>query len=276
MYFLEPFQFDFMQRAFLAAICVGVSCSSVGVYVVLRQMTFMGDALAHASLPGIVGAHMLGVHYFFGAMASNIITALGIGYLSEKEKFKEDTAIGVLFSGMFALGILMLYKTHTYRDLTHILFGYILGVSMTDVWVMLGISIIVVMALVIWHKKMELCFFDPDYAVQIGYNPRKIRYLLLILVAVAVVSAIQGVGVVLTSAMLVIPPAVASMFARSLKMMIVFSMIFGVFSSVSGLYLSYWLSWPSGITIVLFATGAFFLILFIREVLNYGLKKKNC
>src|SRR3954464_10019863 len=160
----EPLQYSFMQTALLAAIMVGVTCATIGVYVVLRRMAFIGDALAHTALPGLVVAYLNGWSLFGGAVVAGLLTALGIGWLSRREEVREDTAIGILFTGMFALGILLISTTRSFRDLTHILFGNILGVTTGDLLLIGGVTLITLLALLAFHKELELTSFDPTHA----------------------------------------------------------------------------------------------------------------
>ncbi|HRE49662.1 MAG TPA: metal ABC transporter permease, partial [Aggregatilineales bacterium] len=205
---LEPFvQFEFMRIALAAVILLGVVCAPIGVYVVLRRMSFIGDALAHTILPGIVFASLRGVSLFVGAIAAALLTAVGIGWLSRRETVREDTAIGIVFTAMFALGIVLMSTARSFRDFTHILFGNILGVTPNDLALMGIIAFIVLGSLALFHKELELTSFDTIHARVIGLKADRLRYGLLILLALTVVTAIQAVGVVLTSAMLITPAA---------------------------------------------------------------------
>src|SRR6187549_3218985 len=148
----EPFRYQFMLNGLFAAVMVGITCATIGVYVVLRRMAFIGDALAHTALPGLVVAYLNGWSLFGGAVVAGLLTALGIGWLSRREEVREDTAIGILFTGMFALGILLISTTRSFRDLTHILFGNILGVTPSDLLLIGGVTFITLLALIAFHK----------------------------------------------------------------------------------------------------------------------------
>lgn len=260
----EPLQYSFMQTALLAAILVGITCASIGVYVVLRRMAFIGDALAHTALPGLVVAYLNGWSLFGGAVVAGLLTALGIGWLSRREEVREDTAIGILFTGMFALGILLISTTRSFRDLTHILFGNILGVTPADLLLIGGIAILTLAALIAFHKELELTSFDPIHAEVIGLRADRLRYLLLILLSLTVVTSIQVVGVVLTSAMLVTPAAAAALVTNRLPRMMVIASLIAVGSGVAGLYISFYQNVSSGAAIVLMCTLSFGIAWVVR------------
>lgn len=254
---LDPFRYGFMQTGLLAAVLVGITCATLGVYVVLRRMAFIGDALAHTVLPGLVVAYLRGWNLFGGAIVAGLLTALGIGWLSRREEVREDTAIGILFTGMFALGILLMSRAQSFRDLSHILFGNILGVTTADLWVIGGVAGLVVAALLLFHKELELTSFDPAHARVIGLQADTLRYGLLALLALAVVAGIQAVGVVLTSALLVTPAATAALLTNRLPRMMVIATLVAVGSSIAGLYVSYYFQLASGAAIVLACTVCF-------------------
>lgn len=254
----DPFiRFSFMRNSLLAVVLVGLVCAPIGAYVVLRRMAFIGDALAHTILPGIIAAYLSGANLFIGATLAGLATAFGIGWLSRRQAVREDTAIGVIFTAMFALGILLMSTLRSFRDFTHILFGNILGITPEDLLMMALVAVIVIVALILFHKELELSSFDPVHAEVIGLRPDRIRYGLLFLLALSVVTAIQAVGVVLTSALLVTPAAAASLLTTRLPRMMVLAAIIAVASGVIGLYLSYLTSVSSGAAIVLTCTAFF-------------------
>ena len=254
---LESLHTPFMQHALWASLLVGVTCSVLGVYVVFRRMAFIGDALAHTALPGLVIAHFQGWSLFLGALVADLFTALGIGFFSNRRGLREDTAIGVLFTGMFAAGILLMTMHHSFRDLTDMLFGNVLLVTGTDLALMSGVAAIVLAVVVLFYKELELTSFDPGYAEVIGLRASLLRYVLLVLLALTVVAGIQVVGVVLTSALLVTPAATASMLVKRLRSMMIVASLVGVGSCVAGLYVSFEYSWSSGAAIVVACTACF-------------------
>ena len=254
---LAPFQYSFMQHGFIAALLVGSTCAVLGVYVVLRRMAFMGDALAHSVLPGLVIAHLNSWNLFAGAIVAGFATAFGIGYLSQRARLQEDTAIGILFAGMFAFGILLMSTTRSFRDLSHMLFGNIMGVTSGDLALIAILSILVLSVLVVFHKELELTSVDPIYAAAIGLKANTVRYGLLALLALTIVTAIQAVGVVLTSALLVTPAATASLLTNSLPRMMILAILIAVGASIAGLYASFYLNVSAGAAIVLTCTVCF-------------------
>ncbi|TVR22090.1 MAG: metal ABC transporter permease, partial [Anaerolineaceae bacterium] len=254
-----PFRFNFMQTALMAAVLVGLTCASIGVYVVLRRMAFIGDALSHTILPGVVVAYLSGWSLSIGALVAGVMTALGIGWLSRREVIREDTAIGVVFTGMFALGVLLMSTARSFRDFTHILFGNILGVTRSDLHLIAAITGFVLIALFLFHKELELTSFDPIHAEVIGLSAARLRYLLLILLAFTVVSSIQIVGVIMTTAMLITPAAAASLLTTRLWPMMGIASVIAVSSGVIGLYASFYANVSSGAAIVLACTGFFVL-----------------
>ena len=248
---LAPLQFTFMQTGLLAALLVGVTCAVLGVYVVLRRMAFIGDALAHTALPGVVVAYLYGWNLFVGALAAGLLTALGIGWISRRATVREDTAIGVLFTAMFALGILMLSSMRSYRDFTHILFGNILGVTRADLLLIAAMCALVLLVLALFHKELELTSFDPLHAQVMGLSPNLVRYGLLALLALMVVTGLKVAGVVLTSALLVTPAAAAAMLTNRLPRMMAIAALLAACSATAGLYASYYFSVAAGSAIVL-------------------------
>jgi manganese/iron transport system permease protein len=256
---IAPFRFEFMQTALVAALLVGIVCASIGVYVVLRRMAFIGDALSHTILPGVVMAYLNGWSLPGGALVAGLATALGIGWLSRREAIREDTAIGVVFTGMFGLGVLLMSTARSFRDFSHILFGNILGVTGADLRLMGLMTVSVLALLVLFHKELELTSFDPTHAEVIGLKASWLRYLLLILLAFAVVSSIQVVGVVMTSALLITPAAAASLLTHRLWRMTVIGVGVAVLSGLIGLYASFYANASSGAAIVLACTGFFML-----------------
>jgi len=254
---LEPFQYSFMRQALLASLLIGTTCSLLGVYVVLRRMAFLGDAVAHTTLPGLVIAYLNHWNLFVGAIVAAVITALGIGWLSRGQRLREDTAIGVIFSGMFALGIVMISRVQSYRDFSHMLFGNVLGVTTVDLVGIALVSFLVCTVLLLVNKELMLTTVDPLHGESIGLSAERMRYLLLILLALTVVTGIQAVGVVLTTALIVTPAATASLITRRLDRMLLLAVVFSACSSVAGLYASYYLSISSGGAIVLACTVLF-------------------
>ena len=264
---LQPLQYDFIIRALLAAVIVGIVCSVLGVFIVLRGMAFLGDAMSHTILPGVVAAYFLGWPLAVGALVMGVLTALGIGVLTERTSLKEDTAIGVIFAGLFALGVAMLSLRGNYSiDLAHFLFGNLLGVSTADLGLTTALGGGVLLLIFLFYKEFLVLSFDPLLAETLRLPTTFLNYLLLILIAVTIVVALQVVGVALMLAILVTPAATASFLTRRLPSMMAVSAAIGVFSGVVGVYASYYLNIPSGPAVVLVATGIFLVVLAFAAV----------
>jgi ABC-type Mn2+/Zn2+ transport system permease subunit len=265
-WFTEPLQHAFMRQALLASILVGITCSLLGVYIVLRRMAFLGEAVAHTTLPGLVIAYLNQWNLLVGAVLAAVTASLGIGWLSRRRKLREDTAIGVVFTGMFALGIVLISRTQSYRDFSHMLFGNVLGVTNTD---LIGIAVvcgIVIAVLLLINKELMLTTVDPLHARTIGLSDQRLRYILLVLMALAVVTGIQSVGVVLTTALIVTPAATASLITHRLTWMFFWSVFFACISSVAGLYASYHFSVSSGGAIVLTCSSLFGIVFLLDRL----------
>jgi manganese/iron transport system permease protein len=262
---IEPLQYAFMVRGLVAAVLVGVVCAVVGTYVVLRGMAFFGDALAHAILPGVAIGYLVGggarEPLFWWALATAVISALGIGAITRGTRIREDTAIGIIFAGMFALGIALISTVRNYSvDLTHFLFGDVLGVRSSDLIFTAIFGGLVLLIILAFYKEFLVLSFDPVLASTLRLPGRFLEYLLLILIALSIVVALQTVGVALMLAMLVTPAASAYLLTKRLPIMMVLSALFASISGVTGLYLSYYFSIASGAAIVLSCTVIFFLV----------------
>lgn len=263
---VEPFQYPFMVNALLASLLIAGTCGVIGSYVVLRRLAFIGDALAHTALPGVVIAYVYGWSLVSGALAAGILTAFGISWMTKKSSLREDTAIGVIFTAMFALGILLMSKLQSFRDLSHILFGNILGVQSQELWLMSGVALVVLICLVLFHKELELTSFDGLHAEVIGIHSDRLRTMLLVLLAFTIVTSIQVVGVVLTSALLVTPAAAASFIATDLRRMMVAAAVIGAISAFIGLLISYHFAVATGAAIVLTCTAIFGLLALVTRL----------
>ena len=259
---LEPLTYGFVLRGLAAGMLAALSCALLSAFVVWRGMAFVGDALAHAILPGIVVAYVFGFSLFFGAFGAAALAVLFIGFISGRMRLKEDTAIGIVFSGFFALGVLLMSRITTYQDLAHILFGNILGVASADLVVMSVVGVLTMSVLVLSYKELVVASFDTAHSVAIGLSPTAIRYLLLFLLAMTTVVAIQTVGVVLVLSLLVTPGAAASMISKRLGTIMALSVAMSLTATVIGFYLSYYGDVASGPAIVLTLT-LFFVVAFV-------------
>jgi ABC-type Mn2+/Zn2+ transport system permease subunit len=263
---LQPLSYQFMQRGMIAAILVGIVCAVVGTYIVLRGMAFFGDALAHTILPGIALGYLISGSardvLFWWALGTAILAALGIGAISKNSQIKEDTAIGIIFAGMFALGIAMISTVRSYAvDLSHFLFGDVLSVSTQNLWLILIFGGIILLTIFAFYKEFMTLSFDPVLATTLRLPVNLLNNILLILIAATVAVSLQTVGVALMVAMLVTPAATAYLLTHRLSTMMMLAAVFASLSGVIGLYLSFYLSIASGAAIVLTAT-LFFLLAF--------------
>ena len=266
-FLLTPLAYDFFVRALVASALVGVACAVIGSFVVLKGMSFIGDAVSHAAFPGIVIAYMLGLPIILGGAVASIVTALGIGALTRRSGLRSDSIIGVLFAGMFALGVALFSSIPNYvGDLFHFLFGDVLGISVSD---LLALSLLVLILLVVvrilW-KELLFATFDPLGAGAAGLPVRRLDDLLLILIAVTIVISLQAVGIVLVVAMITTPAATAQMLVQRFGKMISTAALIGVVSAVAGLYLSYAFDLASGAAIVLVETALFLLVLLLTSL----------
>jgi len=263
---IEPFAYSFMLRALIVSVLVGIMCPILGSYVITRGLGFMGDALAHAVLPGMVIAFIVGVSPFFGAVPAGIAVAILVGYLTRRAGLSEDTSIGILFAGLFALGLVLMSAFRGLPvDLEDILLGQVLGVSQSDVLVTLGLAGLVLLVLYAFHKELVFASFDPTGASVIGLPTRLLDYLLLILLALVIIIALQAVGIVLVIAMLITPAAAASLIVRRFTHIMVLGAVIGATSAIVGLYISFYLNLPSGPAMTLVATGIFIVVAITRR-----------
>jgi ABC-type Mn2+/Zn2+ transport system permease subunit len=263
-FLLDPLNYAFMQRGMLAALMVGVVCATVGTYVVLRGMAFFGDALAHAILPGVAVGYLVGggarQPLFWWGLLAAVLSSIGIGTISKGAKLREDTAIGIVFAGMFALGIAMISTVRSYSvDLTHFLFGDVLGVGSSELWLIAIFGGVILLCVFVFYKEFLVLSFDPILASTLRLPNRLLEYLLLVLIALAIVVSLQTVGVALMVAMLVTPAATAYLLTRRLPFMMALGAAIASISGVTGLYVSYYASVASGAAIVLTSTLIFAL-----------------
>ena len=259
---LAPLQYEFGARALLAAALVGLVCAVVGSYMVLRGLSFMGDAISHAAFPGVVMAYLFGGSLYLGGAIAAVATALGIGWISRRARLRSDTIIGVLFAGMFGLGVAIYSAIPNYvGDLFGFLFGDVLGIGLGD---LIGLAILGgVVLVVIWALWKEFLFatFDPLGAGASGLNVGALDYLFLGLIALTIVVSIQAVGIILVVAMLTTPAATAQLLTARFGRLIAIAIAIGIASGVAGIYVSFWLNLASGASIVLIQTATFLVAL---------------
>ncbi|MGC4191246.1 MAG: metal ABC transporter permease [Thermomicrobiales bacterium] len=256
---LTPWHHGFMQHAFIAIVMVGTICGITGVFVTLRGMAFLGDALSHAIFPGVVIAFITGGNFLIGALIAAFIISLGIGAVTQNGRISNDTAIGVFFVGAFALGIALLSLQKSYvRDLNAFLLGSILGVSIRDLR-LIAIVGALVLGIIFWFRReLTMVAFDRTFAKASGLNLWFYDQLFLIVLAFTIVISLQTVGNILVLAMLVTPAATARLLSDRMIPMVILSAFIGAASGVLGLYISYYQGIPSGSGVVLIATAVFF------------------
>ena len=259
---LEPFQFPFMVDAMVVGIAVGAVCAVLSCYLVLKGWSLMGDAISHAVLPGIVIAYAIGVPLALGAFVSGLACAVLTGYIKANSRVKEDTVMGVVFTGLFAFGLVLFTKVKSDLHLDHILFGNILGLEpgdLRDTLIVAGLTLIVVLAL---RRDLLLFCFDPGYARTIGLRTRFLYYLLLSLLAVTIVVSLKAVGIILVIAMLVTPGCIGYLLTDRFGRMLAIAVASAVGSSFLGVYASFFLNASTGACIVLLQAGVFLVVLF--------------
>ena len=252
---VEPFGYAFMQRALVEVVLTGAVTGAIGTYVVLRGLSFIGDALSHAIFPGVVIAFLLGRSVFLGALVFGLLTSASIVVLATSRRIKEDSAIGVLFAGTFALGVVLISTTRNFaRDLASFLFGNVLGVTTGDMWLSATVGGLVVILMVLFHKELVLVAFDRAAAQALGIRVFWLDLLLLVLISLTIVVSLSAVGNILVVALLVTPAAAARLLTDRVTVMIGLSASFGVIAGVLGLLVSYHADVAAGGTIVLVAT----------------------
>ena len=257
---VEPFQYSFMLRALFVSSMIGIICPVLGSYVVIRGMGFMGDAMAHSVLPGIVIALIVGVSPFLGSVPMAILVAVTVGYLIRSKAVTEDTAFGVLFAGLFSIGLVIISVAGGLAvSVEDILLGQILGVSNSDILISFILTMVVMISLIAFHRQLIFSGFDPVGSVVAGLNVGALNYMFLILLGIAIVVTLHVVGVVLVVRLLVTPAAAAQLVIRRFTKAMMLAISFGLISAVTGLYISYYFDLPSGpvITLVSFVIFLF-------------------
>jgi manganese/iron transport system permease protein len=254
-----PLQYPFMQRALLVSVVVGAVCAVLSCYLVLKGWSLMGDAISHAVLPGIVVAFILGLPLALGAFAAGLSCALLTGYLKENSRVKEDTVMGIVFSGMFGLGLVIFSKIETELHLLHILFGNVLGVTAQDVIETAIIAGLTLAAVLLKRRDLLLYCFDPNHARAVGLPVRVLHYGLLILLSLTIVASLKAVGIILVIAMLVAPGAIAYLLTDRFDRMLVIATSVAVGSSALGTIVSFHIDGATGACIVLIQFAVFVL-----------------
>ena len=266
--------YHFLQNALISALVIGITCGAVGTFIILRSLSLMGDAISLAVLLGVALSFMLGINLFIGAIVFGLVASFIISFIKENSVIKGDTAIGITFSSFLALGVILIGMANSSTDLFHILFGNILAVQDSDMWLTLGISGLVLGLLGLFFKGLLLTSFDPVLAKTMGIPVSFYHYLLMGILTLVSVTAMQSVGTILIVSMLVTPAATAYLFAKSLKQMLFLASGIGATSSLLGLFLGYSLNMAVGSSIVLTAT-LFFLLAFLISKRRIFTKEKG-
>lgn len=262
------FEYQFLSRAMLTAILVGVVCGVVGCLIILRGLSLMGDAMSHAVLPGVALSFLMNIPMFIGAMVTGMLSSIMIGYISEASKTKKDAAIGITFTTFLALGIVLISVIHSATDLYHILFGNILAITQSAFHTTLAVSIVVLALILILYRPLKMSTFDPIFSRMSGLNTTMIHYFVMLLLALVIVASVQTVGVILVVALLITPASTAFLFTKKLSTMMIVSSIFSVISSTLGIYMSFKLNLPSGAVMVLISAVLYGLTFGIIKLIN--------
>lgn len=272
-WFTAPLQYEFMLKAIWVSALVGMVCAALSCYMTLKGWSLMGDAVSHAVLPGVAVAYLLNLPLAIGAFVFGVGSAIAIGFIKSQTRVKEDTAIGLVFTGLFALGLVLISKVRSSIDLTHILFGNVLGIADADIVQTVIISVITLVTLAILRKDLILFCFDSTHARSIGLNTTFLYYALLSLLSLTAVAALQTVGIVLVVAMLVTPGATAYLLSDRFDIMMLIAMASGIFSSVIGTYISYYIDGSTGGCIVVLQTLVFLVAMIFAP--KHGLIAKR-
>jgi len=261
---------QFFQHALVASMLIGILCGVVGTYVVLRGYAFLGDALAHATFPGVAVAYLLGTSILGGALVAGLVTAFLIGGVSRSRRVSNDSAIGVLFAGAFALGVMLISRIRSYRkDLSSLLFGNVLGVSTADLIIICAMGALILALVLVFYRALLLAAFDPIYSASLGYPTWLLDFLLLSVLTLTIVVCLQVVGNVLVVAMILTPSAAARLLTDRVPAMMALGACIGALSAVLGLFISYPAELAPGATIVIVATAIFFLALLFSPRQGY-------
>ena len=266
-FIFEPLQYSFMLKAVIVSVVVGITCAILSCFLILKGWALLGDAISHAVLPGVVFAYLLGIPFGLGAFAFAMIAVVLIGLIRNNSKIKEDAVMGIVFTTLFALGLMLISKIVSSVDLTHVLFGEVLGISSESAWyttIILGLAALIILV----FRRVFLVFcFDPTHAQSIGMPVQFINYIFLILLAVVITGSIQTVGIILVIAMLITPGSTAFLLTKNFPTMLQIAVAASVFSSLVGAYSSYYYDISTGGTIV-FVQGCLFLLVFVYQMLK--------
>lgn len=268
-FLITPLTYDFMLKAVIVSSLVGVVCALLSCLLVLKRWSLMGEAVSHSVLPGVVLAYVIGIPFSIGAFVFGLGSALSIGYIKQKVRLKDDAVMGIVYTTLFALGLVLVSKIPSNIDLMHILFGYVLGISDADAWQTVGIAMLVAGVIIALRRSLLLYCFDPAHAQAMRLNVSFYHYLLLVLLALTVVASVQTVGLILVVAMLVIPGAIAHLLTDNFDRMLLIASGVSVAACVAGAYASYYFDVSTGGAMVL-VLGVMFILTFIASP-KYGI-----
>lgn len=266
------FEYQFLSRALLTALLVGVVCGIMGCFIILRGLSLMGDAMSHAVLPGVALSFMFNIPLFIGALFTGMLSSILIGYITDVSKTKKDAAIGITFTTFLALGIVLISLIHSATDLYHLLFGNILAITYESFITTLIVSVIVISLVFIFYRPLMISTLDSVFSRMSGLNVTVLHYFVMLLLAFVIVASVQTVGVILVVALLITPASIAYLIAHRLSTMILISCLFSIISSTLGIYISFQYNLPSGAVIVLIASLLYALTLGFTLIKNYFYK----
>jgi ABC-type Mn2+/Zn2+ transport system permease subunit len=265
---ITPFSTNgFMLQALIAGVLVSIACAIAGTFVILRGLSFMGDALAHGVLPGIAVSMLVGFPGILGAAVGALAMIGGITLITNKSRLSSDTAIGLLFIGMLSLGVVIVSRSNSFSgDLTRILFGEILGISKTSIFLQLGATVIIALIAVICARPFLLLSFDPEQAEVAGYSVRLYHNVMLFMIAATIIVSFQTVGTLLVFGLLIAPAGAGALLARRIEIMMLWAALFGILSMYAGLLISYYFNLAAGASIILVTVFIFFVVFIIRNL----------
>jgi len=263
-FIVEPLQYAFMTKAILVSVVVGITCAILSCFLILKGWSLLGDAISHAVLPGVVLAYIIGIPFSIGAFVFALLSVVLIGYIKTNSKIKEDAIMGIVFTTFFALGLVLISKVTSTVDLTHVLFGQVLGISDEAARYTIVTLALVSAIILIFRRTFIIFCFDPTHAQSVGLPIKFINYALLVLLAITITGSIQTVGIILVIAMLIIPGSTAFLLTKKFSPMLLIAVLVSVFGSVVGAYSSYYFDVSTGGAIV-FVQGCVFLLVFFYQ-----------
>ena len=271
-FILEPLQYPFMFKAVLVSAVVGITCAILSCFLILKGWSLLGDAISHAVLPGVVIAYLIGIPFSIGAFFFALLAVVMIGLIKNNTKIKEDAIMGIVFTTLFALGLIMISRVTSSVDLTHVLFGYVLGISDLAAWYTIGVLALVAIIVLAFRRTFLIFCFDPTHAQSVGMPIKFIHYAFLVLLAITITGSLQTVGIILVIAMLITPGSTAFLLTKKFSTMLKIAVVVSVVSSVVGAYVSYYKDISTGGAIV-FIQGCIFLTVFAYQTIMSSKKK---